>query len=427
MSEDQATIASSCSCTASPPTRPAGAAAPRAGGRADRDTALLAAIEASDAREVARQLAAGADPRVHDDENIPALLLAIDSEPPDTTILTRLLDAGADVDAVDPILQETALACAAKRGLLETVDLLIARGAAVDRRNQGDDDNTILLAVLDPNYTDDPNPAVIAALLRAGADADAANCNGWTPLMFAAHHRSPAALDVLLTAGADPKLARGPGIHAIDVAEAQSHDHHVWRLIIAGSPTPAETAAARVDAVWARIDAVFTAHAPELHTFVATARGAAPNHIARLERALGTRLPADFHAYLRRFGASSRLPLREYTALPAAQILERWRDLEDLRKQGIFKKAEPHELSKDREEIRWTWWHHGWLPFAEDGGGNLYCIDLDPGPRGRRGQVIGWELHGGPIGPRARSFDIFLDDYAEQLESGDREFFDLVL
>ncbi len=30
----------------------------------------------------------------------------------------------------------------------------------------------------------------------------------------------------------------------------------------------------------------------------------------------------------------------------------------------------------------------GWIPFADDGGGNPYCLDLTPGPAGRVGQVV---------------------------------------
>lgn len=29
-----------------------------------------------------------------------------------------------------------------------------------------------------------------------------------------------------------------------------------------------------------------------------------------------------------------------------------------------------------------------WVPFADDGGGNQYCVDLAPGPQGHRGQVV---------------------------------------
>ncbi|HXV91932.1 MAG TPA: SMI1/KNR4 family protein, partial [Pseudonocardia sp.] len=68
--------------------------------------------------------------------------------------------------------------------------------------------------------------------------------------------------------------------------------------------------------------------------------------------------------------------------------------------------------------IRADWWNPGWVPFAEDGGGNLYCVDLAPGERGVRGQVIRWEIHGGPCGPVAASFAEYLLGYRDDLTGG---------
>ncbi|HYO71462.1 MAG TPA: SMI1/KNR4 family protein [Archangium sp.] len=89
------------------------------------------------------------------------------------------------------------------------------------------------------------------------------------------------------------------------------------------------------------------------------------------------------------------------------QLLSGWKGLGELRDEGVFAKAKPHELSRKQEEVIWTSWHPGWVPFAQEGGGNLYCMDLEPGPEGTRGQVIGWELHGGPLRPRAASLEEF--------------------
>lgn len=36
-------------------------------------------------------------------------------------------------------------------------------------------------------------------------------------------------------------------------------------------------------------------------------------------------------------------------------------------------------------------WSKGWIPFVEDGSQNYLCIDLDPGPRGKAGQVVRWK------------------------------------
>lgn len=49
------------------------------------------------------------------------------------------------------------------------------------------------------------NPAVVTALIDAGADVDARDLLSWTPLHDAAHATvNPAVLTVLLDAGADP-------------------------------------------------------------------------------------------------------------------------------------------------------------------------------------------------------------------------------
>jgi cell wall assembly regulator SMI1 len=63
-------------------------------------------------------------------------------------------------------------------------------------------------------------------------------------------------------------------------------------------------------------------------------------------------------------------------------------------------------------------WHTGWIPIAEDGCGNLYCVDLAPGPAGRVGQVIKWENAGGPFASSSTDLAELLERYATALESG---------
>jgi len=55
-----------------------------------------------------------------------------------------------------------------------------------------------------------------------------------------------------------------------------------------------------------------------------------------------------------------------------------------------------------------VWWNKKWVPFAEDGGGNLLCIDLDPAPQGVSGQIIGFERGSGPYPTEFKSFSEFL-------------------
>lgn len=388
--------------------------------QADPGIELIEAVNGRDVPTVARLLAAGGDANARDEEGVALLMLAADHE--ESWIAALLLDHGADVAALDPVHEEPALMSAIRAGAEEVVCLLLDRGADVKFRSASDDDNTPLLAALDPNTIEAPSLSVVTLLLQAGAEVNAANCNGWTPLMLASHHKDMEVLDRLIAAGADVRAQRGPGIFAVDVAEAQGNDAFVRRLVEAGGPTPDETGAARMRELWRRIDAWFVANAEGCHENLVKARGASVQRIAKLERAIGRRLPGDLRAHLRMFGGRGKVDFREYDGMTVEQILERWQGLEQLRRDGTFKTAKPHELSKEADEVRFAWWHGGWIPFAEDSGGNLLCVDLDPGPRGRSGQVLGWEIHGGPVGPRAPSFDAFLRDYADQLEAGKHAF-----
>jgi ankyrin repeat protein len=53
-------------------------------------------------------------------------------------------------------------------------------------------------------FPPEPNPEVVAHLLAAGADANAVDFEGATPLMYAAEGGTPEVLRALLAAGTDP-------------------------------------------------------------------------------------------------------------------------------------------------------------------------------------------------------------------------------
>ena len=64
-----------------------------------------------------------------------------------------------------------------------------------------------------------PNPEVLKALLEAGADVNAKNKDGVTPLMPAAgSNPNPEVLKALLEAGADAKAKNNEGKTALDYA-----------------------------------------------------------------------------------------------------------------------------------------------------------------------------------------------------------------
>ncbi|MFP2931186.1 ankyrin repeat domain-containing protein [Pyxidicoccus sp. 3LG] len=382
---------------------------------------LVEAIEGSDAEAVAKLLAAGADPNCRDGNDTPALLLAVSEAEPE--LVRLLLDAGAEVEAADSFGMSV-LMDAVLSGNVQLVEQLIARGADVNRQCNYDLGNTVLTLALDKNeLPDEPSAAMVEALLRAGAKPNTPNAAGWPPLHRAASFPDLKIIELLLAAGADVKTPRPTGYHAIDTARAHGQDAVVKRLLAAGSPSLEETATARMTEVWKRLEAWYAEHCPPYAEALKRARPATPEQVAALEKAIGAELPWDFRAFLLRFGGGGEYPrgdagVFEYSGLTVDLILSRWNGLTELRKKGTFEDVTPHELPESDKSLEWTWWHPGWVPFAQDGGGNLYCVDLSPGPEGTRGQVFKWEMHDGPLPPIRESLQAFFEWYLEQLEQG---------
>lgn len=70
-------------------------------------------------------------------------------------------------------------------------------------------------------------PGVVAALIDAGADLEARDANGWTPLHYAAQINGTH-IASLLSAGADPNVQGKLGASPLHLA-AQSSKFQAWR------------------------------------------------------------------------------------------------------------------------------------------------------------------------------------------------------
>lgn len=104
---------------------------------------------------------------------------------------------------------ESPLMLAALQGLTELCQQLIAKGADVNKPGWA----PLHYAATHGHL------AVMTLLLDNDAYIDAASPNGSTPLMMAAHYGTPAAVKLLLEAGADPLLKNEQGLSAIDFAQ----------------------------------------------------------------------------------------------------------------------------------------------------------------------------------------------------------------
>ncbi|MDH6464157.1 cell wall assembly regulator SMI1 [Micromonospora sp. A200] len=204
----------------------------------------------------------------------------------------------------------------------------------------------------------------------------------------------------------------------MSVAEHWGRTAVVELLRAHGADDPVDRATAQVRALWDEIGDWFAVHAPPCAEQLRAGTGASPAAVQALAVAVGHHLPVDLRAHFQLYGGNGGGMFFEYAGLSVDAALGRWRDLAELRRQGTFDGWAPGELDTEEELVEPVWWSPAWLPFAEDSGGNLYCVDLAPARRGVRGQVIAWEVHGGPVGPMASSFEAYLSRYRDQFRSG---------
>jgi hypothetical protein len=83
--------------------------------------------------------------------------------------------------------------------------------------------------------------AVVTALVEAGADKEAAAADGWTPLNVAACHGHVAVVTALVEAGADKEAADADGTTPLHLAACHAHVAVVTALVALGADIGALT------------------------------------------------------------------------------------------------------------------------------------------------------------------------------------------
>jgi ankyrin repeat protein len=157
---------------------------------------IAEAARRQDTAEVRRLLAAKADVNAPLGDGMTALHWAAYND--DAALVTLLLAAGANAEAVTRNAALTPLLVAATHGHAGVVEVLLKAGANAEARSS--DQATALMLAAAAGDT-----ASIESLLRHGAAANAADgARGQTPLMFAAAAGRASAIQQLLRGGADP-------------------------------------------------------------------------------------------------------------------------------------------------------------------------------------------------------------------------------
>ena len=127
--------------------------------------------------------------------------------------LTRSFDA----DGWSP------LHLAAHYGHVETVELLLHNNAPVDQRSTNQLANTALHAAL-AGQDAQRRGAVVRALIAAGADVNATQHGGWTPIHQAAAANDRALVDYLLAKGASATVTNDAGTTPAAIARERGHN-----------------------------------------------------------------------------------------------------------------------------------------------------------------------------------------------------------
>ena len=181
---------------------------------------IRAALVADDPARALELIRSGADVNAVDAEGKTALRFSGSMKTPE--VLLALLEKGAHVNFQGPD-GTTALMIAARNSLRNT-EILLAHGARVDLLDDIKQ-SVMFFAVLGED------PAVIPVLTAAGAPINIYNQYGNTPLIVAASKGKPAMVAELLRQGADPSLTDKNGITALGHSIKTIHDGPAYKEV----------------------------------------------------------------------------------------------------------------------------------------------------------------------------------------------------
>lgn len=146
----------------------------------------------------------------------------------DMTTVNLLLEAGLPVSIADPVRRVTALHNASAQGHVRIVTRLLDLGADVNAQDWHG--VTPLIAAVHAGHA-----RVVEQLLREGADVNVAPAKAPTALIAAIQNGTPAMVDILLNAGANPELPDRVGQTPMVAAELAGRQELAKKLAKAAS------------------------------------------------------------------------------------------------------------------------------------------------------------------------------------------------
>ena len=137
------------------------------------------------------------------------------------------------------------LYCAARDGIKEDIEQLIASGASLDEVFANDDGETALTIACNEGYAD-----IVELLIEAGANVNLPKAaNGWSPLIYASYFGHTGIAEILIKKGAAVDQASKVGCTPLYWACSRGHNDVVDILITAGANINAESGDGRTPLV----------------------------------------------------------------------------------------------------------------------------------------------------------------------------------
>jgi cell wall assembly regulator SMI1 len=169
-----------------------------------------------------------------------------------------------------------------------------------------------------------------------------------------------------------------------------------------------------VQTSWKVIETVLKEHAHSVYKSLRPP--ASESQIVHLAEMVGE-LPRDFLNSLGIHDGMSKAGVIHFvnymTLVPIATIISDWKLLWKLQCECDCK---GDQITRTRKIKNDAHWRRGWVPIM-DFEGDKFVLDLDPGPTGKRGQLISWYNSGSrPMRVLADSFTAWLDNVAEVLK-----------
>lgn len=201
----------------------------RAGIKMSLAQAMWASLAFEDTQQLAQVLKSGADPNAREEISLMTPLMVSEKE----EIARLLLAAGADPNGKDRLGRTVTHHAVKMTEAASIVRILSAAGADIDLPAPGIADMTPLLYAVEgytEEFNSDETRLVIRILAHLGADLEAVDSAGRTPLAIAAAHNQPRLIGVLIDLGADPQRVTADGKTPLDHARDANAEEAIQAL-----------------------------------------------------------------------------------------------------------------------------------------------------------------------------------------------------